>query len=105
MAGGTAAAGGKEVAKPVAKRTLSALETDISKTGMRDLPRHLPTDFPRGPWLVDDAEKNAYAQDGWATQEKKWLNDMQVYASSTTTPSTEPDCTGLKWRMDSFTLS
>lgn len=95
------AAASRRGAKPVARRTLAELETDTKSTGMQ-IPSDLPADFPHGPWLVDDEAQDPDKGNGWSAQEKKWLKDMQVYCSSTTTPA---GASHLDWRMGSFCLA
>ena len=72
--GGSAASTGRPCARPLSKSTLLELEADTSKTGMR-LPNHLPADFPRGPWLVDDKQDGKH-KDGWLTMEERWLHEI-----------------------------
>lgn len=45
---------------PVAKRTMAELKADEKKTGIR-VPEDLPTDFPRGPWVVDLSKSPEHA--------------------------------------------
>lgn len=99
-AGGPAASTGRACARPMAKRTLLELEADTGKTGMH-LPNHLPADFPRGPWLVDDKQDGKH-KDGWLTMEERWLHEMQVWASN---PATPTSADSLFWRRGSFKLS